>query len=781
MKKLLSAIIAAALVFSVFTGTLVSAETVSKGKPTGFDTIQALYAHAVVDTDEGEAWQIWIGNGANFKFYLPTSADQNKVDIYNGFDSEVDFNGVVIPSGETQSVAYNTGDSYTVNAGGRTYNVSFMKSNAEAAIYINNTSQNGYGNNLLDYLNADKENSASATGAIVDSEGKINNTPIKKIKGRGNTTWTGTDKKSYNITYDKKVSIAGMDSNKKYSILANFQDDSLSRNRFLYDLSDAVGMPYASDSRYVDFYINGSYRGSYLMAEKVEAGGLVYDVDDKAYIDAEGNLKDDFSFIAEVDAGAVEGVDYFTTLSNGIKITIKAPELDPIDPYYNEVKSYVREKFNRFMSVASSEDGKVSDVADVDSVAKLYLINELGKNWDSGVSSTFFVYKPDSDGNYKFFGSPVWDYDNSLGNAVGVYYELNDMGLSESDYTNYPGWWCRYKGRSRRGGTSNNIINNLSLNKEVQSVVPTIWFEKFVPALNHFSGKSFDENINKELYTAEHYLELESASASMNYDFGWEIVTGSWIADHSNIKMADFDDFTMTYSTGENKRYDQSNYESMFNYAADWMTCRAAWLSSQFKDDYLSTFMKGDANRNGEIEITDVTRIQIMINQMTEYSFVDKLMYDTNNDGMVDITDATKLQKVIAELEDMGENPTDPVVDPTNPDVDPTNPDVKPTNPDYYSVTFTDTLGWGDTIYCYYWSNSWNGSGGGVNMTQWPGEKMTKIGENTFTFDVPVQATYIIFNNEISQTENTLIDPSKLNFYTTSEMSERGRYICVAE
>lgn len=44
-----------------------------------------------------------------------------------------------------------------------------------------------------------------------------------------------------------------MDKCKKFSMLANYQDDSLSRNRFLYDLSDAVDMPYASDSRYVDF------------------------------------------------------------------------------------------------------------------------------------------------------------------------------------------------------------------------------------------------------------------------------------------------------------------------------------------------------------------------------------------------------------------------------------------------------------------------------------------------------------------------------------------------
>ena len=201
------------------------------------------------------------------------------------------------------------------------------------------------------YLNEDKSHSAKATGAIVTPDGKIDNTTIKKIKGRGNTSWDKA-KKGYNITYDKKVSIAGMEKNKKYSILANYQDDSLSRNRFLYDLSDAAGMPYASDSRYVDFYVNGYYWGSYQMAEKVEAGSLVTDVDEEAYLNEDGTVKEDFPFIVEVDASA--GDDDYWVSSNGLKLTIKAPEIDPGAVGYDEVKSYVQKHFNEFYTATSS-------------------------------------------------------------------------------------------------------------------------------------------------------------------------------------------------------------------------------------------------------------------------------------------------------------------------------------------------------------------------------------------------------------------------------------------
>ena len=113
-------------------------------------------------------------------------------------------------------------------------------------------------------------------------------------------------------------------------------------------------------------------------------------------------------------------------------------------------------------------NGNLSAVADIDSVAKLYLINELGKNWDSGVSSTFFTYRQDENGNYKFYGSPVWDYDNSLGNAKGVQWDLRNIGVT--DYEEYTGWWCQHKGKtSASAKRSNNVIARISQNAAVKA------------------------------------------------------------------------------------------------------------------------------------------------------------------------------------------------------------------------------------------------------------------------------------------------------------------------
>lgn len=658
MKKTLAVIIAVMMMLSAVSVLSINAAeqgTESSGANISFDTIDALYVHGVLNSADNEAWQAWqsehdedfneVNSDVKY-FFLPTSADNSKADVYNGYSSTVTLNGVTIGSGETRTVSYDVETSYPVNIDGKTYTLKFMKSNAEAGIYINNSDADGNGTDLMSYLNVDKSRSATATGAIVEPDGSVDNTEIKKIKGRGNTTW-GKAKKPYNITYNKSVSIAGMSKSKKYSILANYQDDTLSRNRFLYDLSDAVGMPYASDSRYVDFYVNGFYWGSYQMAEKVEVGDsyLVNDIDDTAYLNENGTINEDFPFVCEVDASAVEGEDYFVEASGNNKITIKAPELSEGDVGYEEVKAYVKTKFNEFYNAARSTTADLSQYADVESVTKLYLINEVSKNWDSGVSSMFFTYKQDENGNYKFYGSPVWDYDNSLGNAYGIESELENIGVD--DYMEYSGWWCKYKGRNVRRNSSTNIMNNLSRNSAVLEAAPQIWFEDFVPALKDF----FENNGSGRMMSSEQYYSYIKESAEMNYQSGWLLETSSWICDHTRLDTAMYDESTHSCVPTGNKTYAYS-FDGAYDYCIDWFSSRCAWLSAEMYPDYTPSVKPelGDVNMDGKINILDATEIQKYKAGLAELKDVQLEVADVNGDSKVDILDATEIQKFKAGL-----------------------------------------------------------------------------------------------------------------------------------
>ena len=658
MKRAAAVLLCVTMAAGVLSVCGVQAAQDEAAVPSGLQTQAGLYAHAVTGAQDGEAWQLWQSvhdedfyeaNTGEKTFYLPSSADSSRLDVYNAFDSSVTVGGVTIPSGETRTVTYSTDESERVSVSGRTYTLKYMRSAAEAAVYVNQANADGQGTDLMTYLNADKSRSAKATGAIVTPDGAIDNTSIKKIKGRGNTSWD-KPKKGYNITYDQKVSVAGMNKNKKYSLLPNYQDDSLARNRILYDLSDAVGMPYASDSRFVDFYVNGYYWGAYQMAEKVEAGSLVTDVSGEEYLNEDDTVKADFPFIAEVDASA-GGDDYYVTCDGGVKISIKAPELEPGDAGYDEVKAYVRTKYNALLSACRTAIRKPADsiagLIDLDSAAKLYLINELGKNWDSGVSSTFFTYKQDADGSWKFFGSPVWDYDNSLGNANGVARDLQSMGVS--DYTAYTGWWCRYKGKGSSETMSYNIINNLARNKEVQETAVRVWFEDFMPALHHFAGTTNNAAVSGELYSSQQYFDLLRASADMNYASGWLLNTGSWIADRNPKRRASFDFFTGEYTTGALARYSQT-YTGMYNYAHDWLLFRAAWLSNEMYADYTGSKVQYDVDRDGAFTIGDITEVQRWLAEFCELTALQQELADDSGDG-VTISDVTHLQRLMADME----------------------------------------------------------------------------------------------------------------------------------
>ncbi|MDD6225859.1 MAG: CotH kinase family protein, partial [bacterium] len=339
-KKILSAVLAAAMLCSaaITVNGAENSQDVSSSVTSAAET--GLYAHGVLgNSAETEAWQCWQWNDSKncFYFYLPSGADDQKVELYNNSANQAEFDGTVIEPYSSATVSYSTTVSSTAKLNGSTNKVKFMKSTAEAAIYLNNLNADGNGTGLWEYLSNDKENSASATSAIIGSDGTVDNTAVKKIKGRGNTTWY-KDKKPFNITFDARVSIAGMESGKKYSLLANYQDSSLSRNRFLYDLSDSVDMPYASDSRYVDFYVDGKYKGSYQAAQKIDTGkgSLLSDIDEAGYMNPDGTFAENFAFVCEVDASAGDA-DYYFNSDSGNKITLKTPELDYGAEYYDRV------------------------------------------------------------------------------------------------------------------------------------------------------------------------------------------------------------------------------------------------------------------------------------------------------------------------------------------------------------------------------------------------------------------------------------------------------------
>lgn len=676
MKKVIAILLTLIMALSVCTFAASAEEATFDFKDVSYMKENAIYVHGVSDISETEAWQAWQqldiyrdydedeqrdmgvkredGISKEYYFFLPSGADSKKVTILNTFATDITFNGKEIKSGACFEFEYSTTEDYAVHADNNEYIVRFRKSGAEAAIYINNIDADGNGTDLLSYLSQDKENDAKATGAIVNKDGSVDNTPIKKIKGRGNTTWA-KEKKPFNVTYEEAVSIDGMESTKKLSLLANYQDSSLSRNRILQDLADAVGIPYSSDSRFADLYMNGEYLGNYQFTQKVDIGkkNLVKVIDDDTHLNEDGTLKEEFPFLVEIDAGA--GNDDYHTYSSKAKcnLTVKGPELDNDDPNYDKVLSIVRTKFDEMYNAVVNDTDNLTDLVDIDSLAKEVLINELSKNWDVGISSFYLTYQADEDGNYKFFGSPCWDYDNSIGNATGIKGDLDRMGVK--DYEEPTGWWTNYKLNSGRGSGKTGkytLPGYAMMNETILQRMAEIWFEDFVPALEVLNSEGVSEG---ELYSKDVYYNYLKDSAAMNYEIGWRINTGDWICDHSELLNGTYNPETGVYTpNSEATKYMTSEvitFEGEYNYMIDWLNSRADWLSSEFHKAVYKELILGDANLDGSVNVKDATLIQKAVAKLTTLEGDSFTAADVNADQKLSVQDATNIQKFAANYE----------------------------------------------------------------------------------------------------------------------------------
>ncbi len=254
-------------------------------------------------------------------------------------------------------------------------------------IYL--STENGKGNSL-------QKTTGYVNTSIVIADGSSTFTDEgASIKVRGNTTALG-EKKPFNIKLSSKQDLFGMGSAKKWCLLANCFDPTLLRNYTALTLAKELGIPYTSENCFVDLWLDGVYKGSYLFTEAVEAGKTRVDVDVKGG-----------DFILEYERERVEDGTTYITNNNGLRFSFKEPE-ELTDAQFENAK----EALDRITAIIDSGDfSEVEKVIDIESFAKFYVLNEYMKTVDFKYSSVYFFYK---DGI--LYAGPAWDFDLSSGN-----------------------------------------------------------------------------------------------------------------------------------------------------------------------------------------------------------------------------------------------------------------------------------------------------------------------------------------------------------------------------
>lgn len=247
-----------------------------------------------------------------------------------------------------------------------------------------------------------------------------------EIKGRGNYSWTGFDKKPYRIKLADKQQLLGMNKSKHFTLLAHAYDSNdrkgFMRNAVGFELSKLIGMTYTPDAKPLELVLNGDYIGLYFLTEHIRVDkdrvNIVEQEDEE--IDSE---KITGGWLVEIDN---YDTDPHITIKEGGKttmwITYKTPE---VLSYLQEQYLTQQMKLIDNLVYGDKNSNELWNHLDMDALAKFYIVQELTDNYESFHGSCY-LHK-DVGTNAKWNFGPVWDFGSSFNRDKSQYMYQGDV------------------------------------------------------------------------------------------------------------------------------------------------------------------------------------------------------------------------------------------------------------------------------------------------------------------------------------------------------------------
>lgn len=247
-----------------------------------------------------------------------------------------------------------------------------------------------------------------------------------EIKGRGNYTWTGFDKKPYRIKLTDKQPLLGMNKSKHFALLAH-ADDARDKKGFLrnaagFELSKLIGMAWTPEAKPIEVVLNGDYIGLYFLTETIRV-----DKDRVNIVEQEDEETDP----AKITGGWLVEIDnydedpHITIRENGDKtmwFTYKTPEV-----LSSAQKSFLTDEMVRIdrLVYGDKNSSTLWQYLDMDALARFYIVQELTDNYESFHGSCY-LYREMGDGQKWKFG-PVWDFGSSFNRDKSQYLFEGDV------------------------------------------------------------------------------------------------------------------------------------------------------------------------------------------------------------------------------------------------------------------------------------------------------------------------------------------------------------------
>ena len=349
------------------------------------------------------------------------------------------------------------------------------------------------------------------------------------IKGRGNSSWE-RPKKPYALKLKKSREIMGMPKHKRWVLLANYWDSSFMRNELAFYFSELFELDWTPHGEFVNLVLNGKYNGLYWLGEAIKAdknrvnindgNPEMTDDEDKDYlIEIDTYFDETLKFKSEIREFPymVKNDDYMVDENDEITTGGEA-RLERLKSKINDLEELLYPDFTGVLDTnnCSAPDESYSDIIDIDSWVKFWLVIEIMDNWDSGhPRSDFFTF--DSTNNILKAG-PVWDFDLAGSNRSAscrlneaLYY--NALFKSPKFIARTKELWNEYSGRIDIEPIIEMIQSRIALSAKYDAMLWTGRHDYINTSLYNNNVKVFDEyveylkeSINKKITVVDSFI-----------------------------------------------------------------------------------------------------------------------------------------------------------------------------------------------------------------------------------------------------------------------------------
>ena len=259
-----------------------------------------------------------------------------------------------------------------------------------------------------------------------ESIGSVAEPLTMEIKGRGNYTWSGFNKKPYRIKLSDKQSLLGLTKSKHFALMAHADDaqnkKGFMRNQVGFELSRMIGISWTPATAPVEVVLNGDYIGLYFLTETIRV-----DKDRVNIVEQEDNETNS----ENITGGWLVEIDNYDSDPH---VTIKENDKHTMWFTYKtpEVLSQVQEEFleeemkriDRLVYGDKNSD-ELWQYLDMDALARFYIVQEIMDNYESFHGSCY-LYREKGIGQKWLFG-PVWDFGSALNRDKSMYLFEGDV------------------------------------------------------------------------------------------------------------------------------------------------------------------------------------------------------------------------------------------------------------------------------------------------------------------------------------------------------------------